>query len=83
MEKRQKIDDVMNKDILPLQNRLGKQVAMSSVCFTNEGKIMLKRPKKEVVKRTLVRAASESTLQIQYHYATEAKSDHFNRKQKH
>ena len=80
MEKRQKINDVMNKDILPLQNRLGKQVAMSSVCFTNDGKIMLKRPKKEVVKRTLVRAASESTLQIQYHYATEAKSDHFNRK---
>ena len=55
---------------------------MSSVCFNNDWKIMLKRPKKEVVKRTMVRAASESTLQIQYHYATESKNEHFNRKQK-
>ena len=71
LEKKQKMDGIWNREVLPLENRLGKEVCLSNVCFTNDGKLMLKRPKKEVVKRAMTRVASESTLQIQFHYQTE------------
>jgi len=53
-------------EVKPLLNRNGKPMPLSDIAFTTDGKMMIKRPKKDVIQGAIRRTTSESTMEINF-----------------
>lgn len=56
-----------SKKVEPLLNRIGKPMPLSDVTYTSKGRMMIKRPKKDVLNNVVRRTTScEDVMQINF-----------------